>query len=58
MHFPIYVVDTTEIGDNEDSDKVEFIDKYEKRTLRKQISKVIADPSLYNNVQKEKECKL
>ena len=54
MHFPIYVVDTTEIGGNEDSDKVEFIDKYEKRTLRKQISKVIADPPLYNNLYKEK----
>ena len=34
MHVPSHAEYTPKYGENEDSDKVEFIDKYEIRTLK------------------------
>ena len=64
MHAPIHIIDAPKIDENEDSEVVEFIDKYitcalpdatkqpEMGNLKE--SKESADSSSYNHLQKEK----
>ena len=60
---PIHIVDAPKIDENEDSEVVEFIDKYitcalPDETKQPEMSKESVEQPLYNHLQKREGCRM